>query len=138
MPAKRSGPERCRRKFLRFFPKGFRDETYFDWERDYKWAAHERWDNELGKAEFRSLIQIHLFGFIAQPDTHIFLKPMVTKRAADEYDFHFVYSSRPSWETCNSMLQFGARVNEDMADLGPRDLMDAQGFIWVQGSDEYD
>ena len=33
---------RCRRKFLRFFPGGFDDETYVDWERDYKWQAHER------------------------------------------------------------------------------------------------
>lgn len=35
---------RCRRKFLRFFPGGFRDETYIDWERGYKWAAHEQWN----------------------------------------------------------------------------------------------
>ena len=33
----------CRRKFLRYFPGGFGDETYLDWERDYKWEAHERW-----------------------------------------------------------------------------------------------
>jgi hypothetical protein len=33
---------RCRRKFLRFFPDGFRDETYIDWERGYKWTAHEQ------------------------------------------------------------------------------------------------
>jgi hypothetical protein len=33
----------ARRKFLRHFPKGFRDETYLDWERDYKWNAHLRW-----------------------------------------------------------------------------------------------
>ena len=35
-PARRSaaGAERCRRKFLRFFPGGFRDETYLDWERN--------------------------------------------------------------------------------------------------------
>jgi hypothetical protein len=34
---------RCRRKFLHFFPKGYRDEKYVDWERGYKWIAHERW-----------------------------------------------------------------------------------------------
>src|SRR5688572_14819809 len=38
-----SAPVRCRRKFLRFFPGGFQDETYLDWERDYKVAAHARW-----------------------------------------------------------------------------------------------
>jgi hypothetical protein len=34
------GAARARRKFLRFFPGGFADETYVDWERGYKWAAH--------------------------------------------------------------------------------------------------
>ena len=34
---------RCRRKFLRYFKRGFRDETYFDWERGYKERAHEQW-----------------------------------------------------------------------------------------------
>jgi diguanylate cyclase (GGDEF)-like protein len=29
--------ERARAKFLRFFPGGFHDETYLEWERDYKW-----------------------------------------------------------------------------------------------------
>gem|GEM_PF-4517501 len=34
---------RCRRKFLRIFPGGFRDETYIGWEREYKWTAHMAW-----------------------------------------------------------------------------------------------
>jgi len=38
------GAARARRKFLKYFPGGFADETYIDWERDYKWIAHERWD----------------------------------------------------------------------------------------------
>ena len=40
---------RCRRKFLAVFPGGFRDETYLDWERDYKWATHKRWEAALGR-----------------------------------------------------------------------------------------
>jgi hypothetical protein len=31
-----NGALRCRKKFLRFFPEGFRDATYLDWERSYK------------------------------------------------------------------------------------------------------
>ncbi|HYY42468.1 MAG TPA: hypothetical protein VE775_07015, partial [Pyrinomonadaceae bacterium] len=42
-----AGALRCRRKFLRFFPGGFRDETYVDWERSYKWETHERWQAAL-------------------------------------------------------------------------------------------
>src|SRR5690348_8329538 len=55
----RGGPpmERCRRKFRRYFPRRFKDETYVDWERDYKWQAHLRWQKELGPATFRSLMK---------------------------------------------------------------------------------
>src|SRR3982750_1369238 len=48
---------RCRRKFLRYFPGGFRDETYLDWERNYKWAAHENWESQLGRSTFRALLR---------------------------------------------------------------------------------
>src|SRR3954471_18095048 len=41
------GALRARRKFLRFFPDGFYDETYLDWERNYKVAAHERFCERL-------------------------------------------------------------------------------------------
>ena len=47
---------RCRKKFLRFFPGGFRDETYVDWERGYKWQAHQRWQEQLSPAIFRALL----------------------------------------------------------------------------------
>jgi hypothetical protein len=220
MPARISAPERCRRKFLKFFPGGFRDETYIDWERDYKWEAHERWKEQLDESGLRSLIEandhaevarravtiesrtnllfsfekmairdavkpghgakafaeglydflhgtggveerfsrwvevvsglprkqtrvltwpvVTVFSFIAQPEFHVFLKPMVTRRAAEEYGFEFLYKSRPNWETYDSLLRFAARVSRDVRDLHPKDMIDIQGFIWVQGSDEYD
>jgi hypothetical protein len=78
-----------------------------------------------------------VFGFIAQPDRHVFLKPTVTRRAALAYGFEFRYSSRPSWPVYEALLQFAGRVRRDTADLGPRDMIDAQSFIWIQGSDEY-
>ena len=215
-----SGPQRCRRRFLKFFPDGFQDETYIDWERDYKWQAHQRWKDLLDKRELRSLIDsqqfpeaarravtiesrtnllfsfekmalrdavrsragartfveglyeflhgtasteekfrrwvdtvgrlprkqtrvltwpvVTVFGFIAQPRDHVFLKPMVTKRAASAYGFDFEYKSRPNWETYESLLRFAAAVRRDVRDLRPKDMIDIQGFIWVQGSDEYD
>jgi hypothetical protein len=219
MPPRLSGPDRCRRKFLRFFPDGFRDETYIDWERGYKWEAHERWERELGENELLSLLKsgeheevarravtiesrtnllfsfekmamrdavkphggaklfaeglydflhgpgsvedrfnrwvmvvgglprkqtrvltwpvVTVFGFIAQPEIHIFLKPMVTKRAAEDYGFEFIYRSRPDWETYESLLGFARKISRDLRDLHPKDMIDIQGFIWVQGSDEY-
>jgi hypothetical protein len=80
---------------------------------------------------------VTVFGFIAQPDRHVFLKPTVTRNAARAYGFELDYASRPSWPVYESLLQFAARVRRDTADLGPRDMIDAQSFIWVQGSDEY-
>ena len=56
---------RSRRKFLRFFPAGFRDETYLDWERSYKWETHLRWQEALGRDELRSLLRAGRFSEIA-------------------------------------------------------------------------
>ena len=217
-----AGAARCRRKFLRTFPGGFRDETYRDWERDYKWETHERWEEALGRSEFGRLLKsgefseiaqravrveqrsrhsmifsfekmalrdaikseagarafaeglysflhgkeslqrrferwvevvaalprkqtrvltwplVTVFGFIAQPDTHMFLKPNATRKAASEYGFDFRYASRPNWETYSSLLDFAGQVQRDVRDLRPLDIIDIQSFIWVQGSDEYE
>ena len=78
-----------------------------------------------------------VFGFIADPKAHIFLKPMVTRLGAKKYGFELDYRSRPNWATYVSALEFAEQVREDTRDLGPRDMIDLQSFIWVQGSDEY-
>jgi hypothetical protein len=214
-----AGPTGCRRKFLRFFPKGFVDETYLAWERDYKWKAHEQWEEALDRESFRELLDkkdcaeiaaravriesrtnllfsfekmalrdavkspagarafatglydflhgagsgeakfdrwcatigalprkqtrvltwplVTIFGFIAQPETHIFLKPNVTRIAARKYGFEFQYQSRPNWNTYTSLREFAGTVRRDLRDLKPRDMIDLQSFLWVQGSDEY-
>ena len=210
---------RCRRKFLRAFPDGFRDETYLAWERDYKWDAHQKWERFLNRAAYRALLRegdyvgiaaravaieartnlifsfekmalrdavksrvgaeafasglfdflhgpgaverkfdqwcevvanlprkqtrvstwpiVTVFGFIAQPDRHIFLKPNVTRLAAEKYGYAFHYRSRPAWKTYADLLGFASRVRTDLGDLRPRDMIDLQSFLWVQGSDEY-
>ncbi len=215
----RSLAARCRRKFLRFFAGGFRDETYLNWERNYKYHAHEQWETELGRDAFESLLGegrygeaatravrvesrtnllfsfekmalrdavksapgarafstalydflhaegeperkfndwcdavaslprrqtrvltwplLTVFGFIAQPKRHIFLKPNVTRAAADAYGFPFRYESRPNYATYNSLLAFARTIRRDVHDLRPRDMIDLQSFMWVQGSDEY-
>ena len=215
-----TGPVRCRRKFLRFFPKGFHDQKYIDWERGYKWEAHERWRELLGRETHRELIAdgeyaevarravtiesrtnllfsfekmalrdavkgaagakafaeglfeflygrtsdrarferwcevvaglprrqtrvltwplLSVFGFLALPDRHFFLKPTVTRVAAREYGYDFKYRSRPNWETYADLLTFAQQVSRDLSDLRPRDMIDIQSFLWVQGSDEYE
>lgn len=210
---------RCRAKFRRYFKQGFYDPLYVDWERDYKWQAHKRWEAVLNRSAFSELLSagkyaeiaaravqiesrtnllfsfekmalrdavkslagsrafsealfeflfgtddmetrftrwcevigqlprrqtrvltwplVTVFGFIAQPKVHFFLKPMVTRRAAVEYGFPFVYRSRPNWETYKGVLIFARTVLHDVRDLRPRDMIDIQSFLWIQGSDEY-
>lgn len=215
------GARRCRRKFLRQFPGGFRDETYLEWERDYKVEAHRRWLEALGEEEFARLLaagehreiarravsveqrtrhsmifsfekmalrdavkspagarafatglndflhgpgaleerfeawvevvaglprrqtrvltwpMVTVWGFLAQPKTHIFVKPTVTRIAAAEYGFELPYRSRPNWKTYGAVLELAVAVRADLRDLKPRDMIDIQSFLWVQGSDEY-
>ena len=224
-PAKRpvaSAAQRARRKFLGFFPTGFADTTYLDWERDYKWETHLRWEEALDRRTFQQLItagefatiaslalrveqrarhsmifsfekmalrdavrtelgarafatglfewlhgpgterqrfeqwietvanlprkqtrvltwpNVTVFGFIAQPERHIFFKPAVTKAAAALYDQPLPYQSRPSWDVYAGLLEFAERLRGDLADLKPRDMIDLQSFMWVMGSEEYD
>lgn len=209
----------CRKKFLRHFPKGFKDRKFLAWERDYKWEAHEQWTELLGQDQFHQLLQakefdevakralrvesrtnllfsfekmalrdavrtaegarmfalslyqwlhgkrhmeerfeefvvavdalprrqtrvltwplVSVFGFIARPEEHLFLKPLITKRAAEAYHFPFAYASRPSWSTYENLLEFAALIKEDIADLEPRDMIDVQSFIFVLGSPFY-
>jgi hypothetical protein len=210
---------KCRRRFLRFFPKGFYDERYLEWERDYKAEAHARWTAALPVTTFGQLLAVGhyqaiaaealrieartnllfsfekmavrdavrtaagarrfaealyawvhgrgsaesrfgvwcdaiaglprrqtrvltwpvvtVFGFLAQPDRHVFLKPNVTRLAAVRYGFDFHYRSRPNWTTYSQLLDLAEMVRSDQRDLGPRDLIDIQSFLWVQGSEEY-
>jgi hypothetical protein len=219
-PRGTNGATKCRRKFLRFFPKGFYDPKYIDWERGYKWEAHKRWEQELNQKLHRALIKegdfaevarravtiesrtnllfsfekmalrdaikspagarafaeglyeflygrsdsrtrfekwcdvvgalprkqtrvltwpvVTICGFIGLPDAHFFLKPTVTRTAAHEYGFDFRYQSRPNWDTYSNILDFAKLVRKDLSDLRPRDMIDIQSFLWVQGSDEYE
>jgi len=105
-------------------------------------ARFERWCEAIAalpRKQTRVLTWplVTVFGFIAQPRKHIFLKPNVTRTAARAYGFDFDYRSRPNWITYRSLLNFAAQVKRDTADLRPRDYVDLQSFTWVQGSDEY-
>ncbi len=64
-PSGLKGASRCRRKFLRQFPRGFRDPTYLDWERDYKWQTHLRWEEALPTGTFRQLLDAGEFAEVA-------------------------------------------------------------------------
>jgi hypothetical protein len=211
--------QRARRKFLRIFPRGFRDPDYVDLERAYKWNAHLAWEGALSRRNFSSLLRlgrfreitsaavriesrtnllfsfekmalrdavkneagsklfatalfdllygrasferrfnrwieaietlprrktrvltwplVTVFGFIARPEEHFFFKPTVTREAARRCGVELPYTSRPSWDIYKALLSFVVEVRRDIRDLRPRDMIDMQSFLWVQGSDEY-
>jgi hypothetical protein len=80
---------------------------------------------------------VTVFGFIGNPKEHIFLKPRVTKIAAEKYNFEFSYASAPNWDTYSNLLDFADQVKKDTLHLSPHDYIDLQSFIWVMGSEEY-
>ena len=80
---------------------------------------------------------VTVFGFIAQPDRHIFLKPNTTREAARKIGVSFDYLSRPNWKTYADYLSLAESVRKSIRDMRPRDMIDIQSFLWVQGSDEY-
>src|SRR4051794_22968325 len=65
-PARSIPARKSRRKFLRYYPGGFKDADYIDLERGYKWTAHERWIDTLSDTQFRVLLQRGDFAGIAQ------------------------------------------------------------------------
>ena len=46
----------AKRRFREIFPRGFNDPTYLDWERGYKWAAHEAWVKLLDQQTWKRLL----------------------------------------------------------------------------------
>ncbi len=52
-----SAPDRCWKWFTRFFPRGFKDPKYLDWERGYKLRAHEEWQDSLNRRLFNKLLK---------------------------------------------------------------------------------
>lgn len=80
---------------------------------------------------------VTVFSFLAQPEQHLFVKPNVTRRAANALGMEFNYVSEPNWETYSSALNLADDLKRALHDMPPQDMIDIQSFLWVQGSDEY-
>ena len=105
-------------------------------------ARFDRWCAAVGslpRKQTRVLTHpvVTVFPFIADPENHIFLKPNVTRDAAQRYGFEFHYESKPSWEVYSQLLRFAETITSEFKAKGRRDMLDIQPFIWVIGSDEY-
>jgi hypothetical protein len=58
LPAKRHTLESVMRRFLHEFPAGFADPAYMEKERDYKLAAHLKFEQLLGLSGIRKLLAV--------------------------------------------------------------------------------
>jgi hypothetical protein len=73
------------------------------------------------------------FLFIFAPQDHMFMKPLVTIRAAEICAFELNYSPQPNWLTYSKLLIFAKYLKEELKELKPRDMIDVQSFIWCTG-----
>lgn len=48
---------RHRKRFLRFFPDGFKDQRHIDWEVTYKMIAHDLWVELLNEDQYKALLR---------------------------------------------------------------------------------
>jgi hypothetical protein len=72
-----------------------------------------------------------VFPYISDPDRFMFLKPEVTKTAADSLGFDLKYNATPNWPTFEALHRMGAVYLNLLRPLGARDFVDVQSFIWV-------
>lgn len=73
--------------------------------------------------------------FLWRPDAHMFLKPMVTTDFASRVGHRFAndYTPRLDISTYDSLLDLVSETETKISELGPRDRIDIQSFIWVVG-----
>lgn len=73
--------------------------------------------------------------FLWRPETHMFLKPMITKDYAERVGHRFAndYSPRLDGAVYSSLLDLANATESEISDLEPADRIDIQSFIWVVG-----
>lgn len=79
------------------------------------------------------------FSFLAFPENQIFLKPQVTKHAANVLHQDIHYTPRVTWLTYSHVLKLAEEIKSRLLQDGrevlvPRDMIDIQSFIWVIGA----
>jgi hypothetical protein len=78
------------------------------------------------------------FPFIVFPKEHMFLKPAVTRAAAELCGFEIAYQPTLNWKTYDRLLAFSRWLFDELTSQGlkPREMIDVQSFIWCIGPDK--
>lgn len=72
------------------------------------------------------------FGFLLHPESRIFVKPEVTKFAAEACGWDLQYQSSLNWNTLSRAEGLAGYLFGELTRMGlkPRDMIDIQSFIW--------
>jgi hypothetical protein len=73
---------------------------------------------------------VTMFPFLASPGQYLFLKPESTRNEAARLKHDLGYDPAPNWVTYASALAMAERLKTELADLGCRDMIDVQSFIY--------
>lgn len=99
-------------------------------------------DTKVALEELRVLLKSHncakwtvvtYLPFLWKPEIHMFLKPMVMKTFAERVGHRFANDYVPELDITvyESLLDLANQTGSKIADLGPRDMIDIQSFIWT-------
>jgi len=72
------------------------------------------------------------YGYLLQPEPRIFIKPEVTKFAAEACGWDLQYQSSLNWNTLHRAEEMASYLFAELTRRGlrPRDMIDVQSFIW--------
>lgn len=98
--------------------------------------------NQLEKFELNKWPILTYLLFLIYPDSCMFVKPTMTKEAAENRGFDIQYDSKVNANTYQRVLLFSKdlfeRLSQDSRlELHPLDMIDVQGFMWCTFTSAY-
>lgn len=82
------------------------------------------------------------FLYLSDPEKYLFMKPLITQKAAKICNFELHYDSKLNWQTYNCLQNFGIYFKTELSKFGenltPKDMIDVQSFFWsIANKDAY-
>lgn len=95
----------------------------------------EQAEKVLAKYDLNTWPVISYLLFIIFPEQYMFVKPTMTKEAANNRGFNIQYDSHVNGTTYQKIQEFSQDIYNRLIDdpreeLHPKDMIDAQGFMW--------
>jgi len=70
------------------------------------------------------------FLFFMYPDRHMFVKPTITRNAAEVCAYEINYRPEVNAKTYRSIVDFSKHLMDSIPELKPKDMIDVQSFMW--------